>query len=78
MKLAQKNNIQGSFEQLSRDKGLRGLICKELDSIGKQSGLMSFEQAKNIFIEPDTFQSKGILSSTMKLQRFAAKKYYQK
>lgn len=50
MKLAQKNNIQGSFEQVCQDKGLRGLICKELDSVGKQSGLMSFEQAKNIMI----------------------------
>lgn len=39
---------------------------------------MSFEQAKNIVFEPESFQNRGILSSTMKLQRFAAKKYYER
>lgn len=57
---------------------MKKIICKELDSIGKQSGLMSFEQAKHVYIEPEPFMTKGILSSTMKLQRFAAKKYYEK
>lgn len=53
-------------------------MVKELDALGKQNGLMSFEQAKNITFETDTFQARGILSSTMKLQRFAAKKFYEK
>lgn len=39
---------------------------------------MSFEQAKNVYIEPEPFAVRGIVSSTMKLQRFAAKKYYAK
>jgi hypothetical protein len=39
---------------------------------------MSFEQAKNIYLDPESFVTKGIVSSTMKLQRFAAKKYYSK
>ena len=37
---------------------------------------MSFEQAKNIFIDPLSFQEKNVLSTTMKLQRFAAKKVW--
>ena len=76
--LASKHSIKGSYEEICRDKNIRALVCKELDSIGKQSGLMSFEQAKNVWIEPEPFLSKGIVSSTMKLQRFAAKKYYAK
>lgn len=57
---------------------MRMVLCKELDSVGKKEGLMSFEQAKNVYIEPQPFMTKGILSSTMKLQRFAAKKLYEK
>ena len=52
-------------------------MCKEIDSIGKEAGLMGFEQAKNIYIETEPlFMNKGILSTTMKMQRFAAKKVY--
>ena len=57
---------------------MRILLCKELDSIGKQNGLMSFEQAKNIFIDSETFGAREILTNTFKLQRFQAKKYYAK
>lgn len=78
MALAEKHSIKGSFEEVCKDRNMRMILCKELDSIGKQSGLMSFEQAKNICIEPESFVLKGIVSSTMKLQRFAAKKLYAK
>ena len=47
-----------------------------MDGIGKKGGLHGFEQAKNVYIEPENFQTKNILTNTMKLQRFAAKKAY--
>ena len=78
LKLAAKHQISGSYEEICRNKALREIVVKELDVVGKQAGLMSFEQAKNIVFEPENFQARGILSSTMKLQRFAAKKYYEK
>jgi hypothetical protein len=39
---------------------------------------MSFEQAKNLYLESEPFLNRGILSSTMKMQRFAARKFYSK
>ena len=57
---------------------MKTLFCKELDSVGKKNGLHSFEQAKNVYLEPEPFLNKGILTNTMKLQRFAAKKLYEK
>ena len=39
---------------------------------------MSFEQAKNIYLEVRPFSTLGIVSTTMKLQRHEAKKYYKK
>ncbi len=48
-----------------------------LNKIGKEAGLASFEQAKNIFLDPLPFLSKGIMTNTMKIQRHEAKKVYR-
>lgn len=47
-----------------------------MDSVGKKNGLLSFEQAKNIYIDPEPFVNRNILTNTFKLQRFQAKKLY--
>jgi long-chain acyl-CoA synthetase len=48
-----------------------------LNKIGKEAGLQGFEQAKNVYIEPQPFMNKGILTSTMKIVRHEAKKAYK-
>lgn len=48
-----------------------------MNNAGKKGGLKSFEMAKNIYIEPAGFQSKEILTNTMKVQRHEAKKVYK-
>jgi hypothetical protein len=50
MALAEKHSITGSFQEVCKNKNMRVILCKEMDSIGKESGLMSFEQAKNVWI----------------------------
>ena len=50
MGLAEKHSITGSFQEVCKNKNMRVILCKEMDSIGKESGLMSFEQAKNVWI----------------------------
>ena len=43
----------------------------------KEGGLKGFEQVKNVYIETEPlFMNKGILSTTMKMQRFAARQVY--
>jgi len=44
---------------------------------GKEEKLMSFEQAKKIFVEPQSMVVYGCMTSTMKLQRFQAKEYFK-
>lgn len=51
---------------------------KQINEIGKKKGLKSFEMAKNIYIEPLGFQSKDILTNTMKVQRHEARRAYKK
>jgi long-chain acyl-CoA synthetase len=48
-----------------------------LNAVGKEGGLQGFEQVKNIYLEPQPFLTKGILTNTMKIQRHEAKKYYR-
>lgn len=57
---------------------MRLLIIKNLFDLGKKSGLNTFEQAKNIYLESIPFVDKQILTNTMKLQRFEAKTVYKK
>ena len=44
---------------------------------GKTDGLFGFEQVKKIKLWPIPFIKVGILTSTMKLQRFLAKKVFK-
>jgi long-chain acyl-CoA synthetase len=60
------------------ERPVREKILAILNDSAKKSGLMSFEQAKNIFVEVKPFALQGIVSSTMKLQRHEAKKFYKK
>ncbi len=48
-----------------------------MNNFVKKEGLNSFQQAKNIYLEPISFGLKGILTNTMKLQRHEAKKAYK-
>lgn len=52
-------------------------VIKNLFDLGKKSGLNTFEQAKNIYLESIPFADKKILTNTMKLQRFEAKTTYK-
>lgn len=49
----------------------------ELNAYSKKQGLKGFEQPKNVFFEPVGFEKKGILTTTLKLQRFAARTAYK-
>ena len=45
--------------------------------MGKQYGLVGYEQCKNIFIEEKSFMERGILTASMKLKRFEGRKLYR-
>lgn len=53
------------------------LVLFEMNTVGRQAGLNGFELAKNIYLEPRGFLSLNILTNTMKLIRFEARKVYK-
>ncbi|XP_038661592.1 long-chain-fatty-acid--CoA ligase 1a isoform X1 [Scyliorhinus canicula] len=74
---AQRRNIVGSFEELCKNKVLKDAILANLTQIGKESGLKSFEQVKDIYLHPEmlTVQN-GLLTPTFKAKRAELKKYF--
>jgi long-chain acyl-CoA synthetase len=67
--MAEELGINESYDKLCQNQAIRIEILTELNNIGKKSGLQGFEQAKNIFLDPNGFMIKGILTNTMKIQR---------
>jgi len=57
---------------------VRTELLTRLNAFTKKEGLSGFEQAKNIYLDPESFATKGIVTNTMKLQRHEAKKTYKK
>ena len=60
-----------------KNKDIRTEFLTDLNNYSKKQGMKGFEQPKNVFLEPTSFQEKNILTTTMKLQRFAAKGVYK-
>ena len=48
--LAASKNIEGNPEQLCKHDAIRADMISYLSKIGKEAGLQSFEQAKNIYL----------------------------
>ncbi len=53
------------------------MVLTEMNSVGKREGLNGYELAKNIYLEPNGFLSKNILTNTMKLIRYDARSVYK-
>ncbi|XP_023571366.1 long-chain-fatty-acid--CoA ligase 5 isoform X2 [Octodon degus] len=75
---AAKLGIQGSFEELCQSNIVKEGILKDLQKVGKENGLKSFEQVKNIFVHPEAFSiENGLLTPTMKAKRGELAKHFR-
>ncbi|XP_037660332.1 long-chain-fatty-acid--CoA ligase 5 isoform X2 [Choloepus didactylus] len=73
-----KLGIKGSLEELCQNQVVKGAILEDLQKIGKESGLKSFEQVKNIFLHPEPFSiENGLLTPTLKAKRGELSKYFR-
>jgi len=65
--IATENNIQGSFEELCKNKAVSKILLEIMTKHGKSEGLHSFEQVKYIHLNPVSFGVYGVLTPTLKL-----------
>ncbi|NWH36136.1 ACSL1 ligase, partial [Chloropsis hardwickii] len=75
---AKKKGIEGSYQDLCRNKEVKKFILEDMVRIGKESGLKSFEQVKDIVLHTEMFSiDNGLLTPTLKAKRPELRKYFQ-
>ncbi|CAG7818696.1 unnamed protein product, partial [Allacma fusca] len=63
---------------ICKDPNVKAMILNELTKLGRDNGLQSFEQVRDIYLHPDLFTTEqGLLTPTMKLKRPELKKFFE-
>ena len=72
--------MQGSFEELCQNDGLKKAVADEMQRLGAENKLSSLEKPKEFILFSELFNSEGnqLLTSTFKLKRNVAKDYFQR
>ncbi|XP_049803053.1 long-chain-fatty-acid--CoA ligase 1 isoform X1 [Schistocerca nitens] len=75
---ALENGIPGTFSVLCSHPEVKKLIFDDMISWGKEAGLKSFEQVKDVYLHPDPFSvQNGLLTPTLKSKRPQLKAYFK-
>ncbi|KAM8940365.1 long-chain-fatty-acid--CoA ligase 1 isoform 2-T2 [Pelodytes ibericus] len=75
---AKKRKFEGSYEDLCNNKDFKNAVLEDLLRLGKESGLKSFEQVKDIALYPEMFSiQNGLLTPTLKAKRPELRKYFK-
>ncbi|XP_041317186.1 long-chain-fatty-acid--CoA ligase 5 isoform X2 [Pyrgilauda ruficollis] len=76
---AAKLGVKGSFEELCKNPVMKKAILDDMIRLGREAGLKSFEQVKDLYIHTELFSvENGLLTPTLKAKRGDLVKYFQK
>ncbi|KAM9012196.1 long-chain-fatty-acid--CoA ligase 5 isoform 1-T2 [Ara ararauna] len=76
---AAKLGVKGSYEDLCRNPVVKKAILEDVVRLGKEAGLKSFEQVKDLYIHTEMFSvENGLLTPTLKAKRAELVKLFQK
>ncbi|XP_008289726.1 long-chain-fatty-acid--CoA ligase 5 isoform X1 [Stegastes partitus] len=68
----------GSIEELCKKTEVKKAILTEITKLGREAGLKSFEQVKDVYLHPDMFSiENGLLTPTLKAKRAELKALFQ-
>ncbi|XP_050814002.1 long-chain-fatty-acid--CoA ligase 5 [Gopherus flavomarginatus] len=77
-KFAAKLGIKDLSEETYKNSVLKKAILEDMVKVGREAGLKSFEQVKDIYIHPEMFTiEQGLLTPTLKAKRAELSKYFQ-
>ncbi|XP_075238281.1 long-chain-fatty-acid--CoA ligase 1 isoform X5 [Lycorma delicatula] len=75
---ALENKIPGTLSILCANPEVKKLIMDDMISWGKEGGLKSFEQVKDLYLHPDPFSiQNGLLTPTFKSKRPTLRAYFK-
>ncbi|NXG33335.1 ACSL5 ligase, partial [Dromaius novaehollandiae] len=75
---AAKLGIKGSYEDVCKNPAVKKAILEDIVKLGKEAGLKSFEQVKDLYIHTEMFSvENGLLTPTLKAKRAELAKFFQ-
>ncbi|XP_014870225.1 long-chain-fatty-acid--CoA ligase 5-like [Poecilia latipinna] len=75
---AKSLGIQGSIEELCKSTEVKKAIITDMTKLGREAGLKSFEQVKDVHLHPELFTiENGLLTPTLKAKRAELKELFQ-
>ncbi|XP_072883824.1 LOW QUALITY PROTEIN: long-chain-fatty-acid--CoA ligase 5 [Hemitrygon akajei] len=76
---ATSKGFKGSYEELCQIPEIKKAILDDLVNLGKQAGLKSFEQVKDLYLHTQMFSiENGLLTPTLKAKRLELNKFFKK
>nr|XP_028586114.1 long-chain-fatty-acid--CoA ligase 5 [Podarcis muralis]XP_028586115.1 long-chain-fatty-acid--CoA ligase 5 [Podarcis muralis]XP_028586116.1 long-chain-fatty-acid--CoA ligase 5 [Podarcis muralis] len=75
---AAKLGVKGSFEELCKNTVVKKAILSDITRLGKEAGLKSFEQVKDLYLHPEMLTvENGLLTPTLKAKRAEVSKFFR-
>ncbi|GAA6087865.1 long-chain-fatty-acid--CoA ligase 5 [Tachysurus ichikawai] len=76
--LAEKLGVKGSFKELCKNQQIKKVILSDLVKLGRDAGLKSFEQVKDLHLHSEQFTiENGLLTPTLKAKRGDLGKFFK-
>ncbi|KAK7162005.1 hypothetical protein R3I94_004610 [Phoxinus phoxinus] len=75
---AKKRGIEGSYTEMCKCKELKNAILEDIIRLGKEAGLKSFEQVRDIALHVEMFSvQNGLLTPTLKAKRTELRSHFR-
>ncbi|XP_051560197.1 long-chain-fatty-acid--CoA ligase 1-like isoform X2 [Myxocyprinus asiaticus] len=75
---AKKRGIEGSYVEMCKNKELKNAILEDIIRLGKEAGLKSFEQVRDIALHTEMFSvQNGLLTPTLKAKRAELRSHFR-
>ncbi|NXW55993.1 ACSL5 ligase, partial [Eurystomus gularis] len=76
---ASKLGVKGSYEEVCKNPAVKKAILDDMVRLGKEAGLKTFEQVRDLYIHTEMFSvENGLLTPTLKAKRAELVKLFQK
>uniref|UniRef100_A0A674AMY4 Arachidonate--CoA ligase n=1 Tax=Salmo trutta TaxID=8032 RepID=A0A674AMY4_SALTR len=73
-----ERGIIGSYKELCQHPDVKKAVLEDMTAVGKEAGLKSFEQLKDLHLHPEMFSvSNGLLTPTLKSRRVDIRRVFQ-
>ncbi|XP_077426928.1 long-chain-fatty-acid--CoA ligase 1a isoform X2 [Vanacampus margaritifer] len=73
-----KRGLGGSYWELCESNDVKNAILEDVQKLGKEAGLKSFEQVRDIALHPEMFSvQNGLLTPTLKAKRAELRRHFR-